>query len=98
MPTGLKTIDNIYLHSIKSGAKDKYCIFGEMLIMAWRLHGAENGVVDVLQLQDVRAIRVVRNIDKANKRAGNRVTGNEVTCYDTKEKCLTREGLLDQLG
>ena len=54
--------------------------------------------MDVLQLQDVQAIRVLRNIDEANKRAGNRVTGNEVTCYDTKEKCLTREGLLDQLG
>ena len=60
--------------------------------------------MDVLQLQDVQAIRVVRNIDEANKRAKNRVTGNEVICNGTKEKCPTRdrslgsEGLLDQLG
>jgi len=64
----------------------------------------EECVVDVLQLQDVQAIRVVRNIDEANKRAKNRVTGNEVICNGTKEKCPTRdrslgsEGLLDHLG
>jgi len=38
------------------------------LIMTWRLRGAGNGFVEVLQLQDVGEIRVVRNIDEANKR------------------------------